>query len=228
MRYLKLTFYDLCRNSFGEDLVNFIFKNWRRFLDDCETLLEENEINPNDLISVWNSINQSIQFAVEYSKDVISFLGFLIIQNNDKIWINIYYKSTDTHRCLSFSSNHLNHCKKDIHFALARHICTIVEDTEVKMKHLEKLTINLSKFKYSKQLIECGSKKALSILLQELCTPKTIWNDKSLQFITTYNPNNPNFYETIEQLVECLKWSNVDSFESLWVIKRTRLILKRY
>ena len=52
MRYLKLTFYDLCRNSFGEDLVNFIFKNWRRFLDDCETLLEENEIKPNDLISI--------------------------------------------------------------------------------------------------------------------------------------------------------------------------------
>ena len=52
MRYLKLTFYDLCRNSFGEDLVNFIFKNWRRFLDDCETLLEENEITPNDLISI--------------------------------------------------------------------------------------------------------------------------------------------------------------------------------
>ena len=96
------------------------------------------------------------------------------------------------------------------------------------MKHLEKLKINLSKFKYSKQLIECGSKKALSILLQKLRTPKTIWNDKSLQFITTYNPNNPNFYETIEQLVECLKWSNVHSFESLWVIKPTCLILRKY
>ena len=61
------------------------------------------------------------------------------------------------------SSNHPNHCKKDVHFALARLICTIVENTEAKMKHLENLKMNLSKFQYSKQLIECGIKKALSV-----------------------------------------------------------------
>ena len=53
--------------------------------------------------------------------------------------------------------------------------------------------------------IECGIKKALSIPLQELRIPKTVSNDKSLLFITTYNPNNPNIYETIEKPVECLK-----------------------
>ena len=71
----------------------------------------------------------------------------------------IYYKPTDTHRCLIFSSNHPNHCKKNIPFTLARRICTIVENTEAKMKHLE----------------------SLSIPLQELRTPKTISNDNSLQ-----------------------------------------------
>ena len=42
------------------------------------------------------------------------------------------------------------------------------------------------------------------IPLQEFCMPKTTSNDKSLRFITTYNPDNPNFYETIEKSVECL------------------------
>ena len=60
-----ITFYDLCKDMFGEDLENFIFENWSRFLDDCETLLEENKINPNDLLSILNSINPSIQFPME-------------------------------------------------------------------------------------------------------------------------------------------------------------------
>ena len=55
-----------------------------------ETLLEENKINPNDLLSILNSINPSIQFTMEYSKDAIPFLDILIDRNNDKIWMDIY------------------------------------------------------------------------------------------------------------------------------------------
>ena len=143
-------FYDLCRDKFGEDLGNFIFENWSRFLDDCETLLEENKINLNNLLSILNSINPLIQFTIEYSKDAISFLGILIKRNNDKIWMDIYYKPTDTHSSLPFSSNHPNYCKNNIPFTLTRRICTIVENTEVKMEHLENLKMNLSKYQYLK------------------------------------------------------------------------------
>ena len=99
------------------------------FLDDCKTLLEENKINPNDLLSILHSINPSILFTMEYSKDAILFLYILIKHNNDKIWMDIYYKSTDTHRCLPFSCNH---CKNNISFMMKRHICTIVKNTEAK------------------------------------------------------------------------------------------------
>ena len=134
-------------------------------------LLEENKIDPNDLLSILNSINPSIQSTMEYSKDVIPFLDILIKRNNDKIWMNIYCKPTDTHRCLPFSSNHPKHYKKNIPFTLACRICTIVENTEAKMKHLENLRMNLSKYQYPKQLTEFGINKALSIPLQELRTP---------------------------------------------------------
>ena len=89
MGFFELTFYDLCKIKFRQDLENFIFENWSRFLDDCETLLEANKINPNDLLSTLNSINPSIQFTMEYSKDVIPFLDILVKYNNDKIWMDI-------------------------------------------------------------------------------------------------------------------------------------------
>ena len=59
MGFFELTFFDLCRNKFGEDLGNFIFENWSRFLDDCETLLEENKISPNNFTQYFK-LNKSM------------------------------------------------------------------------------------------------------------------------------------------------------------------------
>ena len=136
--------------------------------------------------------------------------------------MDIYYKQTDTHRCLPFSANHSKHCKKNILFTIARRICTIVKNTEAKMEHLENLKMKLSKYQYPTQLTEFGINKAFSIPLQELRTTKTISNEKSLPFITIYNPNNPNVYEMIDKSVECLKRNKVDGFENLRVIKSKR------
>ena len=55
-----------------------------------------------------------------------------------------------------------------------------------------------------------------------MCTPKTILNDNSLPFITTYNANNQNVYEMIDKSVECLKWNKVDSFENVRIMKSKR------
>ena len=126
--------------------------------------------------------------------------------------VDICYKPADIHRRLFFSSNRPKRCKKNVPFTMARRVCTIVENTEAKMKHLENRRMNLSKYQYPKQLTEFGISKALGIPLQELRTPKTISNDNSLPFITTYNPNDPNVYETIEESVECLKRNKVDGF----------------
>lgn len=89
---------------------------------------------------------------MEFLKDFMNLLDILSKRTMHKIWIGIYYKS-DTHRCVTFSSNHPNHCKMNIPFTLANLICTIVENTEAKMKQLENLKMNLSKFKHPKQLI---------------------------------------------------------------------------
>ena len=75
--------------------------------------------------------------------------------------------------------------------------------------------MSLSKYQYLKQLTEFSINKALSIPLQELRSPKTISNDNSLPFITTYNPNNSNVNEMINKSVECLKRNKVDDFENL-------------
>ena len=78
MGFFEFTFYDLCKDRFGEDLGNFIFENCCRFLDDCETLLEENKINPNDLLSILNSVNPSLPFSSNHPKHCKKKIPFYI------------------------------------------------------------------------------------------------------------------------------------------------------
>ena len=51
------------------------------------------KINPNYLLSISDSINPSIQFTMEYSKDAVPFLDILSKHNNDKFLMNIYIRS---------------------------------------------------------------------------------------------------------------------------------------
>ena len=173
------------------------------FLNDCYTVLRSSQISSEELLLTLNSINPSIRFTMEYSKDQIPFLDILIKRNENGIWVDLYHKPTDTQRCLPFTSSHPNHCKRNIPFCLARRICTIAENNAEKLKNLENLKTNLSKYHYLDSLIKQGFQKALSILQKDLRKPRKPSNGNILPFITTFSPNNPNIYNTIKSSVNC-------------------------
>ena len=70
---------------------------------------------------------------------MVPFLDVFIRKEDDRIWMDLYTKATDTRRYLPFSSGHPKHCKLSIPFCLVRRICTIVENEQAKNKHLEEL-----------------------------------------------------------------------------------------
>ena len=60
-------------------------------------------------------------------------------KSGTKIWMDIYNKSTDSKRYVSFTSNHPRHCLANIPLSLARRISTIVENENVKEKRFKEL-----------------------------------------------------------------------------------------
>ena len=112
-------------------IQEFILENWSRFLDDCQTPLDKNKVKPEELLEALNSVNEAIQFTMEFCEKEIPFLDILIKGDNSGIWINLYHKPTDT-RCLPYSTSHPKHCLKNIPFVMARCICTIVENNSLK------------------------------------------------------------------------------------------------
>ena len=78
MKYFETKLYSAWTFKYGELLVEYIKENWNRFLNDCCTVLKSSQIRPKELLLTLNSINPSIQFTMEYSKNQISFLDILI------------------------------------------------------------------------------------------------------------------------------------------------------
>ena len=137
--------------------------------------------------------------------------------------MDLYHKPTDTQRYVPFNSNHPPHCKRNIPFTLARRICTIVENQEGKIIHLDQLRKNLITQRYPQDVINKGISKALSIPQNQLRKPKESRNvDKIIPYISTYNPNNPQIFDTVKSTFESLKHNEVPGFKDLSIIQSKR------
>lgn len=213
MGYFELKLYNICELKWGTNFSESLKENWRRFLDDCETNLDKTIVTPEVLLETLNSLHPAIQFTMEYSENEVPFLDILIKKQNANIWMDLFHKSTDTRRCLPFASNHPAHCKRNIPFSLARRICTIVENHERKLIHLDELRKNLAKYQYPKTVIEFGIQKALSIPQNELRKEKTKSSENVISFISTHNPNNPNVMPLIKSSFFTLIANKVKGFK---------------
>ena len=134
MGYYEKKLYAICKVKWGEEIGSEIEKNWGRFLDDCEIPVNEDKVDPKDLLEVLNSIDGNLQFTMQKSKEMVPLLDILIRKDGTKIWTDSYTKPTDTRRYLPFSSSHPKHCKVNIPFCLARRICMIVENENAKKR----------------------------------------------------------------------------------------------
>ena len=120
---------------------------------------------------------------MDKSQTKLPFLDNMINKSCTKIWMDIYNKPTDSKRYVPFTSNHPRHCLTNIPFSLARRICTIVENKNVKEKRFEELKRTLLEQKYPKSLIEASILRAKEIPLEILMQAKTAKNEEMILFI---------------------------------------------
>ena len=102
--------------------------------------------------------------------------------------MDIFYKKTDTRRCVPFNSCHSKQYKKNIPFILARRVCTIVENNEVRKKRLGKLQKVLYLQEYPQNLVQEAIRKVTSIPIGNLRVSKAKTDSNILAFVTTFNP----------------------------------------
>ena len=127
LAYLEEQLYKKLEEEKGQEFSNFIKNNFHRYLDDCFIVWPKSKWNLNAFEQEINSLHSSFKFTKESDSHEIAFLDILVYVENKKLFTDIYYKPTDTHQYLHFSSCHPRHTKHSIPYSQARRLCTIID-----------------------------------------------------------------------------------------------------
>ena len=120
----------------------------------------------------------------------------MVTKRQTNIITDIFYKATDTHQYLNFKSCHPTHTKRNIPYNLARRICSIVTDENIRNQRLEELNVFLSAQKYPEKLILSAIEEAKKIPQEILrTTRKNVKDPYLIPFVTTYNPKHVNIFQ---------------------------------
>ena len=137
--YLENELFSQVSNKMGEEIGHYVYTNWRRFLDDCYINWPYGEDKLKELHDILNSLDDSIKLTAETSCEELPFLDVMIRKDNTHLTTDIYYKPTDSFQYLPYTSSHPRHTKNNIPYNLARRICMIVENQDIKKRRLQDL-----------------------------------------------------------------------------------------
>ena len=191
--YLENELYSQVSSKMGEEIGYHVYTNWRRFLDDCYINWPYGEDKLMELHDILNSLDDSIQLTAETSCEELPFLDVMMRKDNTHLTTDIYYhKPTDSFQYLPYTSSHPRHTKNNIPYNLARRICMIVENQDIRRRPLYYLKQILLRKQYPAEIIDYGVNKALTQTMEEFRRVREQATENNLLcLVTTYNPNNP-------------------------------------
>ena len=136
---------------------------------------------------------------METSDHEFPFLDILIKLRNNQITTDIYYKKTDTHQYLNLHSCHPSHTKRNIPYCMARRVCAIVIDEQLREVRLRELRAFLRRQKYPLGLINDSVEKAKQLSITELRTPRPKTNSDIIPFVNTHDPGITNVFSAMKE-----------------------------
>ena len=163
-------------------------------MDDGNTFLPAT-VDSNLFLVCMNNLHPSITYTLEPARNVVlkgknaqslNFLDITIILYEDgKLETDIYYKPTNSHQYLDYTSFHQTHVKDNIPFSLAKRIVCFVTDSDQMDYRMRQLRDWLLKCKYPPKVIDKGIHNSK---LQGPAPKRTNKNDV-IPFVTNHSSN---------------------------------------
>jgi hypothetical protein len=208
--FLELTLYKRVKLNYALSTYEMFKENYFRYLDDILIIYDTSKMPLNHISSLLNDLHENLNFKLETSGRKVNFIDITINVEGNVVETDMFYKPTDTKQYLNFHSNHPRHVKIALPYNLARRICTIVSNENIRYNRLNEMKGCLKKCNYPKQLIEDGITKALSFNRSDLitCTGKDKTKHSDLiTHVSTYNPNYSNCKKIINETFNILQQS---------------------
>ena len=177
-----------------------------------------------------NSLHTKINYTFERAKieifngkyvQTLNFSDVKVILNEDNIIsTDIYYKPTNAHEYLNYNSDHPEHTKKNIPYNLAKRILCFVSDPVQENYRLQQLRSFLQNREYPETVI---NRSFFNAKLQGPAHKPT--NNKNvLPFVTT-NYSNYNFHNIIREAKNMINNINQDNIKNAF--ENTEIILSQ-
>ena len=179
--YQEVKLFDILPQLFPRDFVDFIIRNYFRFLDDVfHKWLACFDINI--FSKILNEMDPDLKFIMENISTSSNFLDInLEINENYQLQFDIYYKPTNAFGYLRYTSCHPAHTRKNIAISLAKRIVRIV--SENRTMRVEELCNHLNNRDHPPEIISDAMKKVF--------TPqRKPRNEDIMTFTYTYNPHH--------------------------------------
>ena len=119
--------FSLLPTIYPQDVVDFIIRNYFRFLDDIFFQWLKN-FDVTHFYKIFEDLDEDLQFIFANLSTNMNFLDidFKIVDN--QLILNLYHKPTDSYNYLNYTSAHPQHTKDNIALSLAKRIVRIVSD----------------------------------------------------------------------------------------------------
>ena len=219
--YLENELYSQVSNKMGDEIGHYVYTNWRRFLDDCYINWPYDEDKLKELHDILKGLDGSIQLTAETSCKELPFLDVMITKYNTHLTIDNYYKPTDSFQHLPYTSSYPRHTKNKMPYNLARRICMIVENEDIRKRGLHDLKQILLRKQYPAEIIDYGVNKALTPTTEELGRVREQATENNvLCLVTSYNTNNPQVFQLVRKRLPMLNQNS--SLKS--IMSKTKVI----
>ena len=206
LAFLEETLYKNVEDTYGKDFADKFRLTWKRYLDDCFLFWEQKQGDIGAIHKLLQDLHPKIKFTIETSSSELPFLDILLKKRGTEIITDIYHKSTDTKQYLHFKSSHERHTKINLPYSLARRICTIITNYDLRKTRLEELEISLLERGNPKKIIQNGIEKALNLDITTLRTPKVRQTDGNvIAFVSTHNPNNMEVFSKLHNNLDIIR-----------------------
>ena len=179
--YKEIKLFALLPQVYPQDFVDFLLRNYVRFLDDIfHKWLENFDIK--QFYDLINSLDEDLKFIFENPSRTLNILDIQLKIVNNILVFDISYKPTNSFNYLTYSSRHPSHTKNNIALSLAKRSINIVTDN--REKRLSELKNHLIERNYPLETIDYTFTK---------CFQPKLDKNKDLEkiiFTRTFNPNH--------------------------------------
>ena len=129
--FKEIKLFAILPQIYPQDFVDFLLRNYTRFLDDIFHKWLEN-FHIKQFYDLINSLDEDLKFIFENQSIFSNFLDIQLKMVNNTLVFDIYYKPTNSFNYLTYSSWHPSHTKNNIALSLAKRIIHIVIEKKEK------------------------------------------------------------------------------------------------